>query len=209
MKFVALVSDGIDSPVAAYLVGQYADSIRLVYVDGGGFADKRSIKKFIFIARQIQNLVSCPVSCQVVPHETTLLSYIQHAERRFTCVFCKRMMIRYASEIAKQLQADALVMGDSLGQVASQTLQNIRVVDEVVDLPIFRPLIGWDKEEIIKVAKEIGTYSLSILPSIGCRAVPSKPATQAKLEKILDEEAKLPVNQLVKKAVDDAQLVTI
>lgn len=209
MKVVALMSDGIDSPVAAYLIGQYADQLLLIYVDAGGFSDKRSIKKFVFLARQLRNQLSCLVNCYVVPHEDTLVSYIQQSERRFTCVFCKRMMVRYAAAIAEQQQADAIVMGDSLGQVASQTLQNIQVVDVVVDLPILRPLIGWDKEEIINFAKHIGTYSLSVLPSEGCRAVPPKPATQAKLHQILVEENKLSVEELMKNAIGKMQLVTI
>ena len=119
------------------------------------------------------------------------------------------MLLRYAEKIAEKEKADAIIMGDSLGQVASQTLQNIRVIEQAVCFPILRPLVGFDKEDVIKIAKEIGTYDLSILPSDGCSSVPKKPATQAKLDKILSEEKKINIDILVKDAVDNATLVSI
>ena len=85
---------------------------------------------------------------------------------------CKRMMLRYAEAIAKKEHADAIIMGDSLGQVASQTLQNLRVIEQAVNIPILGPLIGFDKEDTIKIAKQIGTFDLSsIAPADGCAAV--------------------------------------
>jgi thiamine biosynthesis protein ThiI len=119
------------------------------------------------------------------------------------------MMVRYAEKIAEKEKADAIVMGDSLGQVASQTLQNIRVIEQAVKIPILRPLIGFDKDEVVKIAKKIGTYDLSILPSIGCSAVPKKPSTQAKIEKILEEEEKIDVDKLVDEAVNKSELISI
>ena len=100
-------------------------------------------------------------------------------------------------------------MGDSLGQVASQTLQNLRVIEQAASLPILRPLIGMDKEDVIQIAKTIGTYDLSILPSISCRAVPSKPATRAKLKQILSEEQRIDVDELVSQAINKTQLVPL
>ena len=100
-------------------------------------------------------------------------------------------------------------MGDSLGQVASQTLQNIRVVEQAIALPILRPLLGFDKEETIKIARKIGTFELSIAPAGGCAAVPAKPSTRAKLEQILDEEKKVDVDELVRQAVAQKTLVTV
>ena len=97
------------------------------------------------------------------------------------------MLLRYAEKIAEKESASAIIMGDSLGQVASQTLKNINTIEQSIKIPVLRPLIGFDKEDIIKIAKEIGTYDLSILPTVGCKAVPDNPVTQAKLEKILEE----------------------
>jgi thiamine biosynthesis protein ThiI len=91
--------------------------------------------------------------------------------------------------------------------VASQTLQNIRVVEQAVKIPILRPLIGLDKEDVVKIAKEIGTYDLSILPSGGCSAVPIKPATRARLDQILKEEKRIAVDNLVQKAIHDVKPV--
>jgi thiamine biosynthesis protein ThiI len=119
------------------------------------------------------------------------------------------MMLRYADLISEKESADALIMGDSLGQVASQTLQNIRVVDQAVGVPVLRPLIGLDKEEIITVAKKIETFDLSISPSEACKAVPNKPATQAKLEKIEEIENELSFESLIKKFVSEARVLSV
>jgi thiamine biosynthesis protein ThiI len=119
------------------------------------------------------------------------------------------MMLRYAEAIAKKEGADAIIMGDSLGQVASQTLQNIRVVEQAVTLPILRPLIGFDKEDTIRIAKHIGTFDLSIAKAGGCGAVPEKPSTMAKLDRILAEEQKLSVDDLVHRAVVDATSIPL
>ena len=145
----------------------------------------------------------------LIPHGGTLQSYKTRCDNKFTCVFCKRMMLRYAEAIAKKEDADAIVMGDSLGQVASQTLQNIRVVEQAVSIPIFRPLIGFDKEDTIRIARKIGTFDLSIAPADGCSAVPIKPSTQARLEQILTEEQKINVDELVQRVILHATSVNL
>lgn len=207
MKFVALVSSGIDSPVATYLLSKKAEEIILVHADNRPFTDDREIENFIILAKHLKKNLSSSLKAYVVPHGSTLNAYKQNCNSRFTCVICKRMMVRYAEKIAEKEHADAIVMGDSLGQVASQTLQNIRVVEQAVKIPILRPLIGLDKEDVVKIAKEIGTYDLSILPSGGCSAVPTKPATRAKLEQILKEEKRIAVDNFVQKAIHDVKPV--
>jgi len=209
MKFISLVSSGIDSPVATYLLSKKADEIIFVHGDPRPFTDDREINNFIKLAKHLKKYISCPIKVYCVPYGEALSSYKMHCENRFTCVFCKRMLLRYAEKIAEKEKADAIIMGDSLGQVASQTLQNIRVIEQSVDIPILRPLIGLDKEDVIKIAKEIGTYDLSILSSDGCSAVPHKPATQAKLEKILSEEKKIDVGSLVHEATDNATIISL
>ena len=209
MKFVALVSSGIDSPVAAYLLAQTTDEMILVHADNRPFTDEREMHHFILLAKHLKAHLPCNVKAYSVPHGQALAVYKEHADHHFTCVFCKRMMVRYAEMIAKKEHAWAIVMGDSLGQVASQTLQNISVVDQTVTIPILRPLIGLDKEEIIQLAKEFGTYELSILPTNGCSAVPSKPSTRAKREQILVEEKKFDVSELVKSIISEASLVVL
>ena len=104
---------------------------------------------------------------------------------------------------AKEIKADVLVNGDNLAQVASQTLSNLKTVSSAVKIPIIRPLIGMDKNEIISKAKEIGTYEISTRPTFCCSAVPNKPATKSDEEKMLDEESKIDVQSLISKALKE------
>jgi thiamine biosynthesis protein ThiI len=209
MKFVALVSSGIDSPVATYLLSKNADEIILIHADNRPFTDDREIDKFITLSKYLKKLMSSKLQVLLVPHGETLQSYKASADNRFTCVVCKRMMLRYSEAIAKKEHVDAIIMGDSLGQVASQTLQNIRVVEQAVNIPILRPLIGFDKEDTIQIAKKIGTFELSITPAHGCDAVPVKPSTQARLEQILSEEQKINIDELVQHAITHVKTVTL
>ena len=207
MKFVSLISSGIDSPVATYLLSKKAEEMILIHGDIRPFTDQREIENFTRLANHLKNLLSCPTKVYIISHGNCLSTFKQNCNNRFTCVFCKRMLLRYAEKIAKKEGAEVVIMGDSLGQVASQTLHNIGVIDQAVNMPILRPLIGFDKEDIVRIAKEIGTYDLSILPSDGCNAVPKKPATRSKLEHVLDEEKKIDVDKLVKEAVDESELL--
>jgi thiamine biosynthesis protein ThiI len=209
MKFAALISSGIDSPVATYLVSKYAEEIILLHADNRPFTDDREIEKFINLARYLKTVVPSKITVFLLPHGQSLEAYKIHCNNKYTCVVCKRMMLRYAEAIACKEHADALVMGDSLGQVASQTLQNLRVVEQAVSIPILRPLVGFDKEDTIKIAKEIGTFDLSIAPADGCAAVPTKPSTQARLEHIIAEEQKIDVAGLVHYVISQAKFVTL
>ena len=209
MKFAALISSGIDSPVATYLVSKYAEEIILLHADNRPFTDDREIEKFINLARHLKTVVPSKITVFLLPHGQSLEAYKIHCNNKYTCVVCKRMMLRYAEAIACKEHADALVMGDSLGQVASQTLQNLRVVEQAVSIPILRPLVGFDKEDTIKIAKEIGTFDLSIAPADGCAAVPNKPSTQARLEHVLAEEQKIDVKKLVHEVISKTKIVTL
>ena len=110
---------------------------------------------------------------------------------KFTCLICKRRMYRIAAGVAREKGAKGIVTGESLGQVASQTLDNLLVLDDAADLPVYRPLIGLDKEEIIGIARTIGTFQPSTRIVEGCRAVPGKPSTSADLGKIREIEENL------------------
>src|SRR4030042_9633 len=165
MKFVALVSSGIDSPVATFLVSKKADEIILVHADNRPFTDEREIENFVRLAKHLKKQCSIRMKAYIVPHGKSLACFKESGNHRFTCVFCKRMMLRYAEQLAVKEGAEGIIMGDSLGQVASQTLQNIRVIEQAVRIPVLRPLIGLDKEDVVRIAKEIGTYDLSIAHS--------------------------------------------
>ncbi len=207
MNTVSLISSGIDSPVATYLMAPYCDKILLLHADNRPFTDERELQNFLHLARHLKEILPCTIEAFIVPHGNTLQHYHQTCTLRFTCVFCKRLIVRYAEKIATKYSAEAIVMGDSLGQVASQTLQNLVVVDQAATLPILRPLIGYDKTEVIALAEKIGTYPLSIQPSASCSAVPSKPATKASIEQIQAEEQKLPLNKLITEAVQNRKKI--
>jgi thiamine biosynthesis protein ThiI len=205
MKLVSLVSSGIDSPVATYLFSKKSEEIILLHGDIRPFTDNREIENFKRLVEHLKKICDCSLISYLIPHGNNLNSYRENCNIKFTCIFCKRMLLRYAEKIAEKEGADAIIMGDSLGQVASQTLQNILVIDNAVNIPVLRPLIGFDKEDVVRIAKEIGTYELSILPSDGCNAVPNKPATSAKLDKILEGEKRIDIKKLIDEVVDEKQ----
>ncbi|MEM0493073.1 MAG: 7-cyano-7-deazaguanine synthase [Candidatus Thermoplasmatota archaeon] len=210
MKLVALISSGIDSPVAVYLSSKKSCSMILLHADNYPFTDKKECEKFIRIARHLRGIMDTELEAYILPHGITLETYLTSGgNKRFICVFCKRMMARYAEQVAKQRDADYILMGDSLGQVASQTLENIYVVEQAVHIPIIRPLIGLDKEDIIQIAKKIGTYDLSIHENTSCNATPSKPSTQAKLKDIIEEEKKINIDNLIKRVIELSRKVDI
>ncbi len=209
MKFVSLLSSGIDSPVATYLMLKKADEAILLHGDIRPFTDNREIENFNKIAKHLKNLSKCKISAYVALHGENLSDYKQNCNSRFTCIFCKRMLLRYSEKLAEKENADAIIMGDSLGQVASQTLYNIKTIEQASTIPILRPLIGFDKEDIIKIAKRIGTYELSIAKSNPCGAVPNKPATMAKLEQILEQESKVNITKMVQKSIENLEQIKL
>lgn len=208
MKCVALLSSGIDSPVACYSLKSVVDSYVFLHTDNRPFTDQREITNTIQIAQKLNDLIEAPIVLYLISHGEMLKLINESVPKRFMCVLCKRMMLRYAEKICENESADAVVMGDSLGQVASQTLQNIRVVDHAVDVPVLRPLIGWDKEEIIDIAKSIGTFDLSILPSGQCTAVPQKPATKARLDIIEELEANFSYEELLLNLIKNSKRIS-
>ena len=209
MKVVSLISSGIDSPVATYLFSKKVEEIILLHGDIRPFTDDREIENFKRLVDHLKKICNCSLKTFLIPHGSNLDYYRKNCDIKFTCIFCKRMLLRYAEKIAEKEKAEAIIMGDSLGQVASQNLQNIFVIDNAVKIPVLRPLIGFDKEDVVRIAKEIETYELSILPSDSCSAVPNKPATSAKLDKILEEEERINIKKLIYEAIDERQKITI
>jgi thiamine biosynthesis protein ThiI len=202
MKFVSLISSGIDSPVATYLFSKKSKELIIIHADGRPYTDNREINNFISLAKSLKKQTKVEMKFFLIPHGKNLNTYQKNCNKKYTCIFCKRMLLRYAEKIVIEEKANAIIMGDSLGQVASQTLYNIKVIDQAVETPILRPLIGLDKESIIKIAKKIGTFNISIMPKDNCNAVPSKPSTKAKLENILLEEKKVKVDKMVHESIE-------
>ena len=208
MNLVSLISSGIDSPVATYLISRYVDEIILIHADITPFIDRNEREVFLKLVGQLKKIISKPFRVYIVPHGIALKVFQENCNKRFTCILCKRMLIRYAEFIAKKENSIAIVMGDSLGQVASQTLQNIQVVDEISALPILRPLIGFDKEETIRIAKNIGIYNYSI-SHFKCTATPSKPATKSSIDLIRREEEKIDIRSLLEEILSQIEEIQI
>jgi thiamine biosynthesis protein ThiI len=146
----------------------------------------------------------------IVPHGKNLETFMEKAPRKLTCLLCKRMMYRIAERIADIERAEGIVTGEAIGEQASQTITNLRVLDEAaVNYPIFRPLLGFDKTETEELARKIGTFETSTRKAKGCTAAPIQPATRAKLQIVKKAEEKLDVEGMVRESVRAARTVTV
>ncbi len=178
----------------------------IVHYDNQPFTDDKQLNKSFELIAKLEKLSGKKLKKYVVPHGSSQAAIAKNVHRRYQCVMCRRMMFRIAERIALMENAEALVTGESLGQVASQTLTNIRTEEQAVNIPILRPLIGLDKVEIERIAKEIGTFDISISPGLCCTIVPDKPSTNARLKVILEEESKFDVDSLVEDAIKGAEV---
>jgi len=204
VRLLALVSGGIDSPVAAYIMDRAGADVALLHMDNRPFADDTSVEKVKALAERLREVTGSPFPLYSAPHGIAQEKISKACDRNYQCVLCKRAMLRTAQEIARGLGCGGIVMGDSLGQVASQTLKNLRYVSHGLEVPVVRPLIGYDKIEIEAVAKEIGTYDISIIKSVGCSIVPSKPVTEADLGKMAAFDASAGIEGLASGAAAGA-----
>ena len=204
MKFVTLLSGGIDSPVAAYLMANVGADVILLHMDNGEYGDPKEIDKVKKIAARLSEITGKELPLFIAAHGPNQEAIKKNCEYSYQCVMCKRVMQNVAKRFAQMNGCDGIIMGDSLGQVASQTLRNIKAEQCDVDFPIVRPLIGLDKEEIINIAKRIGTFDISIIQTGGCKVVPMKPVTEATIDKVLANEAKLDCEKLVADSAENA-----
>lgn len=200
-KVLALISGGIDSPVAAWMMMKRGCEIELIHFDNFPFVSKENLKKVKKLRNKLQEWSSKKIKLYVVPHGENLKKFIESAKRSYTCILCKRMMYRISNLLAKKIGANAVVTGESLGQVASQTLHNLMVNNLVSELPILRPLIGLNKDEIVKIARKIGTYEISIEREFKCGAVPRHPETKANFERLRKFEEEIDVKELAEESM--------
>ena len=152
---------------------------------------------------------SPPIRTYIIGHSPDLTEIVSSCQRNLACVISRRMMFRVASEIARREMADCIVTGDVVGQKASQTLHNLFVTDSTSEgLPILRPLVGMNKDEIERVAKAIGTFELSISPGVAACGIPTrKPRTHSRTDEIAESETHLDVNQMVRRALENAEIL--
>lgn len=191
---VTLHSGGIDSPVAMYMMMKRGCKIIPVYIKIAPFHDDSSEERARLIVEHLRRYQP-DLSIHVNDDGQVYANRMQLKKKgleKYACVLCKRHLYRIAEELALKTGAKGIVTGESLAQVASQTLDNLFVLDDAVDIPVYRPLIGYDKEETIAIARNIGTFNLSIMqvPSCCC-AIPFKPATTSERGKIDEIESTL------------------
>ncbi|MGQ9582673.1 MAG: tRNA sulfurtransferase [Thermoplasmatota archaeon] len=203
MRLLALVSGGIDSPVAAHMMMARGAEVALLHFDNRPYGGlEHQLTKVREVARVLGELHGRPVAALAAPHGASHRAFIESCRPSLHCVLCRRMMLRVAGALARRLGAGALVTGESLGQVASQTLRNIATELSASPLPILRPLIGLDKQEVVEIAKRIGTYEISIQPGSCCTAVPVRPATAASLRDVESEERRVDMETLLRAALE-------
>jgi thiamine biosynthesis protein ThiI len=197
-KAVALLSGGIDSPVAAWRMMGRGCRLDLIHFHGGPYQDRTSREKVAELA-QVLTRYQLRSRLHLVAFGELQRQIVAAVRRPFRVVLYRRLMLRIAEAIAAQVEARAIVTGESLGQVASQTLANLTVVEHAATLPLLRPLIGMDKAEIRAQAEAIGTYDISIQPDQDCCQlfVPRQPATQMRIDDALEAEAVLDIPAMV------------
>ncbi len=197
-KVIALVSGGIDSAAAISLALEQGMEVVALHYSTQPFADEKAEQKTIALIKHLQNSFGKEIKLIVVPFGKVLAAIAKNCDRKFNCVLCRRMMLRIGEQIAKEEKASALLSGESLGQVASQTLTNLNAEAGCTSIAVIRPLLGMDKLEIEKIAKKFETFEISTQAS-ACCSIPDKPSTAAKRAFIEEEEKKFDT-----KAVADA-----
>ena len=207
MKLVALLSGGIDSPVASYMMSKTGADIMLLHMDNGIYADGKEIDKVRKLADRLSEVTGKEFPLYVANHENSQTLIKEKTDHKYQCVLCKRTMMHVAREFAKEHGCSGIVMGDSLGQVASQTLRNIRAETKRLDFPVIRPLIGMDKVEIIDIARSIETYDISIIATKGCGIVPLKPVTEASVSDVLRLQEKIDFEKMVADSAGSAKRI--
>ncbi len=201
-KMVALISGGIDSPVAAWLMMKRGCEIIPLYLNNEPFSDETTRERAMQCIAVLQKWApQKKLTIYEASHGDNLLAFLSSCNSRLNCVLCRRMMYRIAGEVLKLEAAHGIITGSSLGQVASQTSQNMLAEMYGMEYPIYHPLIGLDKLEITEIARKIGTFEPSTKPATCCMAVPEYPSTAAKPEEVLEAEKKIDVPSLVDSAM--------
>ena len=201
-KAMSLLSGGIDSPVATWMVAKRGMDIECIHFHTYPFTSERSREKVLDLARTLSRYCG-PIKvhcCNILEIEKEITEKLNREE---TTIHSRRFMMMITQRLAEQRHCQAIVTGQSIGQVASQTIYGLTCTNAVCSLPVFRPLIAMDKSDIIDIAQEIGTYDISIVPEEDCCSVfaPKKPITKPKLERIEKSEEKLDIEALIEGAM--------
>ena len=205
-----LLSGGIDSPVAGYMVAKRGVKIDAVYFHAPPYTSERAKEKVVDLARIVSKYTG-PIYLHVINFTDIQLYIYENCPHDELTIIMRRYMMRIAEQIARETECLGLITGESIGQVASQTMQSLAVTNEVCELPVYRPLIAFDKEDIVTLSKKIGTYETSILPFEDCCTifVAKHPVTKPNLGVIKKHELNLyeKIEELVQTALDTKELI--
>ena len=209
-KAVSLLSGGIDSPVASWMMAKRGVALEMVHFFSYPYTSPEAKDKVLTLAQLLTPWCG-RLTVHVVPFTAIQEELRRKCPEELFTVLMRRFMMRIAEAVAQRCGAGAIVTGECLGQVASQTMEAMAVTGQVCTLPVFRPLVGMDKEEIVRTARKIGTFETSILPYEDCCTVftPRHPKTHPKLEEITEAEAALDIEALVEEAVQGIERVVL
>lgn len=209
-EVLCLLSGGIDSPVAAYQMIRRGCRVHHVFFENKVFLGRAAYEKVLRLAKKVAAFQGYSM-LYVVPFTDIQVAIRDHCRDRNRVILYRRYMYRIAEQLMEQQKYLGLVNGECLGQVASQTLENMRAVNDVVNAPVYRPLISMDKLEVINIAKDIDTFDISAEDAPDCCSVfmPKRPVTKAKIELLEDDETKLDSEALIQKAMSEMELIKI
>ena len=210
-KSTILLSGGIDSPVAGYMIAKRGVELEAVHFHSHPYTSDRAKEKVIDLAKQMSKYCG-KIRLHVVPFTKIQLDIIEKCPENYLTVIMRRLMMRIAEKISAREGSAALITGESIGQVASQTMESLVCTDNAVGQPVFRPCIGMDKEEIVTISKKIGTYETSILPYEDCCTifVPKHPKTKPQLAEIIEAEKALgDIEAALDEAIAEEEILVI
>ena len=209
-KAMLLLSGGIDSPVAGWQSMRRGLEVECIHFHSYPFTSERAKEKVVDLTRVLAGYAGV-VKLHVVPFTEIQTAFTTTGQDNLMITLMRRAMLRIATKIAEQQKGLALITGESLGQVASQTLSSMNAIERATELPILRPLVMTGKDEIIQIAKEIGTYDLSILPYEDCCTlfIPKSPTTNPNLRIIEKVESFLELEPMIERAVEQTELMII
>ncbi len=206
-----LLSGGIDSPVAGYMIAKRGVELEAVHFHSHPYTSDRAKEKVIDLAKEVSEYCG-KIKLHIVPFTEIQLAIIEKCPENYLTIIMRRIMMRIAEKVSRQNGSAALITGESIGQVASQTMESLVCTDNAVEMPVFRPLIGMDKEEIVIISKKIETYETSILPYEDCCTifVPKHPKTKPNLAEIIEaEKALVDIEEMIEKAISEEEVMVI